>query len=136
MTYSMCDADLCLTGGLLTGHGPIDGDATVHILSDIPNADFSETKTRWQLDFDKGTLILDLIIKTEPGNEPTDPCRISFAEAGTWVVSSGVGRFAGLSGDGELRSSGLAVGHDKTCGTAPTSLITYAFVGLIAKDDQ
>ena len=136
LTYSFCDAEPCPIGGILTGHGPIEGEATVRILSDVPNADFTETETRWQLDFESGTLILDLTIRTEPGDDFTDPCRISFAEAGTWVVSSGSGRFAGFDGDGVLRSSGNAIGHDETCGTTPTSLVTYAFAGLVVDHDQ
>lgn len=126
-TLQFCDADCDL--GTLNASGPIDGTATIEVISDRPNRRFSVTQAQLRLTIDgTDTVTLALTLRGSDG-DVSEPCRVAFKEDGRWRIIGGTGRYADMQGEGLIHNDGLAVNHDPQCGGTPYSSVDWQLTG-------
>jgi hypothetical protein len=124
-TLHFCAAGPCPPALTWVGHldatGPLAGTATVNVLSDQPNANFTKDQTTLSLSLstpagDDSILIAMTTQLTSSG--PATPCPfdhnstcVYFTEAGRWHTAFGTGPYEHLQGGGTLHTDGVAVNH-------------------------
>lgn len=126
-TLQLCESDCDL--GTLNASGPIDGTATIELISDRPNIRYSVTQVELRLTIDgTDSVTLALTLRSSDG-DVSEPCRVTFNEDGRWRIIGGTGRYADINGEGLLHNDGLAVDHDPSCEGTPYSSVDWHLTG-------